>query len=87
MRLTVVAFSVWASFTAVQLSSTVSSDVWNTALVRRASEAWGPSREEWGSGDPATSAPQDAQVWRSCRPGRRTLTPQPPAGRLLWGRT
>ena len=43
------------SFTAIQVSPRSSSDVWNTALVRRASEAWGPGREERESREPAGS--------------------------------
>ena len=54
MRLMVMVFSIGASFTAIQALLSSSSGVWNTALMRRASEAWGPGREERESGDPAT---------------------------------
>lgn len=53
VMLTVTVFSICASSTTVQFLSASGSDTWNTALVWRSSEAWGPGREERESGDPA----------------------------------
>lgn len=61
-RLTVMLFSVCASFTAVQASPTSSAAVWNTALVWRASEALGPGRQERESGAPASGKPGFGEV-------------------------